>query len=974
MARRLVRLFLLLAGFVLVVSGTVHAQSAISGAVRDTSGAVMPGVSVEVASPVLIEKVRAAVTDEQGRFTIIDLRPGTYTVTFTLEGFNTYRQEGLELPANFTATVNADLRVGSLEESVTVTGAAPLVDVQNTQRSVVMNRELMDSVPTARNYSGMAALMPGVRMSNTDVGGNQQMEQIYMTVNGSRQTDTSVQVDGMGLNSLMSDGQVQAYFSDAAVAETTYQTSGITADVSTGGVRINMIPKDGGNRFSGQGFAGGVNGKWQASNVTDELVQRGLRTGSRVAKITDFNIGLGGPVLQDRLWFFASWRRIGTDSVIPGSYDSSTGVVGGGVEDQWIQNQMVRLTWQVNSKNKLSAYHDRYPKFKGHEAIAGAIAEWNTAAGRRNPENARYYTGQVKWTSTITSRLLFEAGYSINSEYYTARYQDGVQQDRGSQAWLRTFGKSDLITLRAYDGRISPAQGVDPIANTTVAQLSYVTGSHALKAGFNWTFGDYQIESDINGDLVQLYRNGVPDSVRIYNTPLRSNEYLNGNLGMFVQDSWTMNRMTVNMGLRVERFTARIKDQLSDPGRFAPQRSFSEQNGVPSWLDLAPRLGVSYDVFGNARTAIKATFGRYMAGQTTGFPARYNPLTLQSDTRTWRDANGDNIAQDNEIGPSNNLAFGQAVTTIRPDADIKREYDLEYTASVQHQLRPGLSFTGGYYRRGTYNQRRTQNNGWKASDYTIVNVVSPLDGRVLPVYNLNPALRGNVDRTDFNSTDSDLRRRTYNGVQVGFNARIAKAQFFGGWTVDRLIDVRCDAIESGQARYGGTAAIAANNAPQPDFQWCDQSQLDMPWLHELKFAGSYTLPLWDIQANVAFQSYNGQPMFTRWNISPTTRYAANCTGACRPGELVVPGLTLASYVLDLVEPGKEYYQRQNQFDLGFRRLFRIGKYQVSAQADIFNVVNSSYVKNQNITWGSSLGQPLDIIQPRTMRLAAQIKF
>ena len=168
-------------------------------------------------------------------------------------------------------TINADLRVGALEESITVTGDAPVVDVQSTQRTTVLNRDLLDSLPTARNYSGLAALMPGVRMSNTDVGGNQQMEQIYMTVHGSRQTDTTVQVDGMQLNSLMSDGQVQAYYSDAANAEVSYQTSGVGADVSGGGVRINMIPKEGGNRVSGSVFAGGTNGDWQSDNVTQEL-------------------------------------------------------------------------------------------------------------------------------------------------------------------------------------------------------------------------------------------------------------------------------------------------------------------------------------------------------------------------------------------------------------------------------------------------------------------------------------------------------------------------------------------------------------------------------------------------------------------------------------------------------------------------------------------------------------------------------
>ncbi len=462
--------------------------------------------------------------------------------------------------------------------------------------------------------------------------------------------------------------------------------------------------------------------------------------------------------------------------------------------------------------------------------------------------------------------------------------------------------------------------------------------------------------------------------MRVYNTPVRANEYLNGNVGMFVQDAWTVKRMTLNMGLRMERFVARIKDQQAGAGRFAPERTFSERTGVPSWFDLAPRIGVSYDLFGNARTAIKASFGRYMAGQPTGFPARYNPLQIQSDTRTWRDTNGDNLAQPNEIGPSNNAAFGLPVQTIRPDPNIKREYDLEYTAQVQHEIMRGLSMNVGFFRRGTYNMRLTQNNGWKPSDYTIVNVVSPLDGQILPVYNLNPALRANVDRTDVNSPDSNLRRRTYNGLQVGFNARIAGAQFFGGWTMDRIIDVRCDAIESNQGRYAGTAAIGASNQPQPDFHWCDQSQLDMPFLHEVKLAGSYTLPWWGVQTNLAFQSYNGLPLFTRWNISATTRYAANCVGPCRPGELVVPNLTLPNYVIDLVAPGQQFYGRQNQLDMGFRKLIRFGRYQLSAQADIFNIANVSYVKNQNITWGSSLGQPLDVLQPRTLRLAAQLKF
>jgi len=933
------------------LSAAAFAQSAISGVVRDTSGAVLPGVTVEASSPALIEKMRTAVADSGGLFTIVDLRPGTYTVTFSLAGFNTLRREGIELPSNFTATINADLRVGSLEESITVTGNAPVVDVQSTQRTYVLNREALDSLPTARNYSGLAALMPGVRMSNTDVGGNQQMEQIYMTVHGSRQTDTTVQVDGMNLNSLMNDGQVQAYFSDAANAEVSYQTSGIGADVSAGGVRINMIPKEGGNTLSGSAFVGLTDGSWQGDNVTDELRARGLRQGSKVDRISDFNVALGGPIKRDTLWFFATWRRIATDSIIANNFYKDGRP---GIEDQWVQNQMVRLTWQVSPRNKFTAYHDRYPKFKGHEM--GALTDPETAARRRNPENALYYTGQAKWTSVVTSRLLLEAGFATNSEYYTARYQPGIEKERGTPEWYTQIGKNDLVLLTNYDGIVAPTSGIDPKKWVLSSTASYVTGSHSFKAGAQWGFGDYQTERDINGDLVQLYRNGVPDSVRVYNTPVRAKEFLNADLGVFAQDSWRIDRLTVNAGVRLEYFSGKISTQEIGSGRFAPVRNFAEVPDMPNWFDVAPRFGVAYDLFGNARTALKATFSQYMRGQTLGFAQRYNPLQLQSDTRTWNDLNRDNVAQDNEIGPSNNASFGLPLTTIRPDAGIQREYDLEYSAGVQHQLKPGFAVTAAWYRRSTYDQRRTDNLPVSLSDYTLVNVVSPLNGEIVPAYNLNVAKRGLVDQVDVTSTDSELRRRTYNGVELGFNARVGRATIFGGWTFDRLIDVVCD-----------------SQSDPNTFRFCDQSKLGLPLRHEFKVAGSYRLP-WDIQANLAYQSYAGRELGTNWSISRTTRYAADCTGPCMPGALVIPNLTPASLVLALVAPGAEYYGQLHQVDIGVRKLFKVGIYQFSAQADVFNARNVSYVKNQNITFGSSLGQPLDVLQPRLLRLALQMRF
>src|SRR5687768_13285261 len=598
--------FVVVAFLLMLAPAIASAQSAISGIVRDTSGAVLPGVTVEATSNGLIAKTRSAGSSGQGRYSILDSRPGTYPVALTLTGLNTCRPHAPDLPSNLTITINSGLRVGSLEESITVTGDAPVVDVQSTQRTQVLNRDLLDSLPSARNYSGLAALMPGVRMSNTDVGGNQQMEQIYMTVNGSRQTDTTVQVDGLQMNSLMNDGQVQAYFSDAANAEMTYQTSGIGADVSGGGVRINMIPKEGGNRISGSAFAGGTNGAWQSNNVGPELQARGLTVGEKVDHISDYNFAIGGPFKQDKLWYFTTFRRIATNELVANNFFKSGEQ---GMEDQWIYNALLRLTWQMTQKNKLTAYYDRYPKFKGHEM--GALTDPETAAARRDWRHAIYYTGSVKYTSTITSRLLLEAGYSTNIEYLYIGYQPGIQKERGSSEWFSQIGKQETnspgvafnpgqpFQYANWNGRVTPANGIDPKKYVISTSLSYVTGSHNIKGGFQWGFGSYVLEYDINGDLVQLYRNGAPSEVRIYNTPVRSEEFLNGDFGFYLQDSWTINRLTVNAGLRAERFKGQISDQEVAAGRFSPARSFSKVECMPCWLDWAPRFGMSYDLFGN---------------------------------------------------------------------------------------------------------------------------------------------------------------------------------------------------------------------------------------------------------------------------------------------------------------------------------------------------------------------------------------
>src|SRR5579864_4926613 len=238
-----------------VMPSAALAQSAIAGVVKDASGAVMPGVTVEASSPALIEKSRTAVTDDHGQYKIVDLRPGTYTVVFTLPGFNTSKREGIELPANFTAPVNAELRIGAIEESVTVSALSPVVDVQQAVTQQVLPQTLLDAVPMGgRNIQSVGATLVGVTQSAPDVGGAQGMQQNYIAAHGSDPRDNYIMIDGIRLNGIEGDGAIQQYFNEGMFSEMSYQTAGISAESSGGGVRLNMIPKVGGNTFKADLF------------------------------------------------------------------------------------------------------------------------------------------------------------------------------------------------------------------------------------------------------------------------------------------------------------------------------------------------------------------------------------------------------------------------------------------------------------------------------------------------------------------------------------------------------------------------------------------------------------------------------------------------------------------------------------------------------------------------------------------------
>jgi hypothetical protein len=970
--------------------GRASAQSAIAGQVKDTTGAVMPGVTVEVSSPVLIEKTRDAVTDGQGQFRIIDLRPGTYTVTFTLSGFNTVKREGILLPAEFTATVDAELRVGALEESITVSGQTPVVDVQSATQGQVLTRDLLDAVPTGRNIWGTGATLTGVTLSAPDVGGTAGMQQTYMAVHGSERRDNAIQIDGMSVNGIEGDGAIQNYFNQGMFEEMSYSTSALSAEVQSSGVRLNMIPKDGSNILHASAFISHTPGSWQSDNFTDELAATGLKAPNRVERIFDQNLGLGGPIMQNRWWFYGTFRRWGVDQSVTDSFynadpthrkyiqDYARPVI----DDNVIKSGAVRFTFQIARGHKLSAYTDRIVKFRGHECGAFNSEE---ACGIRSPK--RYFTAQTKYTATLGSKLLIEAGWSENDETYST---NEAQPSVGA----KDVGRSDRTTTEAWSMPNGPYYFRVPDRYTVSSAVSYVTGSHAIKSGFQWGYGGNRHQRIIGtgtsgdlgsgNDLYQEYNcvtssivNGIcgvrnPASVVVHNTPQWAEEKIKYDLGVFLQDSFTYKRLTLNPGIRFEAFNTYVPEQGSPAGRFVPARHFDKIENLPNWRDVAPRFGAVYDVFDDGKTAVKFHIGKYMrAYSTVGFAAIYNPMVIATDRRTWSDLNGDDIAQDNEIGPVVTPFNISGVSNRVPDPDIKRPYQWEYNAGVQRELRPGVSVSANWVRREFKRIFWTDNILVSESDYSVVNIPNPCglttapagcsglvaSGETIPVYNLNVAKRGQVQQVDKNS-DTNFKR--YNGIDFGFTARVRGGNIFGGTSIGKQITNYCQVEDPNSLRF------------------CDQSKLDIPYLTQFKLTGTYPL-VYGVSVSGTWQGYPGVPTGTarqdgEYTVAqnrvpdPSLNINYNVT------RTQIPNLTVASITVPLLTPGQKYLDRWNQIDIRFSKRFEYRKLRFSGQLDIFNLLNSNSILGTVENYGSTLDRPTAILQGRLIAAGLQMTF
>jgi len=350
----------------------------------------------------------------------------------------------------------------------------------------------------------------------------------------------------------------------------------------------------------------------------------------------------------------------------------------------------------VSQKNKVTAMFNWSEKRRGHANLSGTIAP-EASLVQSQPAQ---HIAQAKWTSTLTSHLLLETGY--NQTFNNAVYQfvpevlvgtchtafnlcpPGTNYGSIPHQDL-TLGTNTVAAVTGTGVQTGP-QHMPTMSHYLQSSLSYVTGSHSLKVGIQQRFGWQQdIREGINADLIQQYRNGAPTQVTIFNTPTSSRNNVGADLGVYVQDTWTTRRLSLSPGLRFDYFQSSIPAQSVPAGRFVPARQFAEFPDVASWKNVSPRLGGSYDLFGNGQTAIKGNLGVYVQSQGTGFAATYNPIVITTDTRTWTDLIRDDIAQENELGPTSNVNFGTRQNqNFAPE--IKRPYQWVYDIAFQHEL------------------------------------------------------------------------------------------------------------------------------------------------------------------------------------------------------------------------------------------------------------------------------------------------
>ena len=934
-------LFLALVGIADATAQTSTLSSGIEGRVTDDTGGALPGVTVTLRGDALQVPQLETVSDEAGRYRFARLPGGTYTVTFQLAGFSTVTREALRLDANFVATIDAKLAVGGLEETITVTGDSPVVDVRSTTVVSNIKEEMIELLPTSRGYEDIGKLAPGIRVEGIpDVGGNKTGSGRGSLVNyGSNNGGSTLMLDGVN-----TDGTA-GYFDMGAVEEMIVRPAGNDPEIPTTGMAFQAIVKSGGNNFKGDGLYAWQGRSLQSDNVDDALRAAGVSGGNPMDGYYDANLGAGGRIVRDKVWFFTSFRRREYRQEIVG-FSGAPGPDGvyftaddeGGLQNDRETNLTGKLTTQLARSHRLSWMH-HYDYKKTDNRGANAFRPHEAAGDYELPNHI--YRGE--WLYTISDRSVFNA--SIGRSYWNSRavpYTDNPPAfDNVTQRWTGAYVNS-VGADSTPAGSLSSRWQYD-------ASYSYFVpewlGTHELKAGGYFTNDVYNKFQELRGegtggagnDYLLYFANGAPFEVLLYNSPFVSKNTVNYQSG-FVRDNWRIaDRLTVSLGLRVERYAAFLPAQSKPAGPFSEAADYSRID-LYDWSSLAPRLGVSYPLTADNRTVVKATYGRFnfaLRASDSRTIRNFNKNDYSATRYRWTDLNGNrDLDYPGELGTFVATEGGSS-TVFNPD--IEQPKVDEATVHVEREISGGFSARVGYvYKR-------------ESNLFQLVNTARPYDAYNIPIAGVDPGPDG-IARTG-----DDGSPITYFDYDPAFRGRGFERFTYvnvPGYT-DRFhnIEVGVDKRLSNRWQMRGSYLATRKNmwingVPQtPNEEFFPKNET---WETTFRVSGSYEAPL-GIQASAVYEYQSGTP---------------------QSRDVQFRGLPQLSTVTLRMEPlGAQRLPAVRLLNVRTAKRLRLfTAHSMTLQFDLYNALNANDETARSVRSGPTYGRITGIIPPRVARL------
>jgi hypothetical protein len=920
--------------------GVAQQTGMLTGVVHDAQGGVLPGVAVTVQGPALIGGAQATVTGEGGSYQF-SLPPGTFEVHYELSGFTPLTRAGIIVEVARTARIDVELGVGRVEQSVTVSGQSPVVDVSTTVSQTNITKDLYEAIPTSRNPWVMAGLVPGVVTGRLDVGGSEGAQQYNIEAFGSANSQKSFSIDGLKVNWGGGDGgATMIYYGFEMYEEYNMQTASGTAQSDVAGVYMNMVTKSGGNRFTSDHNVYFQNRQLQGSNVDDTLRARlGLKAGQQSAAAGapidvayDWSSTLGGPIAHDKAWFFGAirWWRLNQFQVGALNPDGSQAI-----DDNRIRNFVGKATVQIAPKIKTSFLFNRNLNDRFHRRNPPYLFVADKATILQE-QPAQNYIAQ--WNQVVGTKMVVEAQFGRMWGVNPSQYQKAVGPN---DIAIRDVVRFTLANA-ATDSSLNPNDRYQ--ANVTASYFvdRSGSGSHDLKAGFQMSREGMQYNRIRNGDYFLELNNGVPFQAQLSNTPIESDHRLQ-TWGAFVQDRWVIGRATINAGARTDGVKAWLPAQTSPAGNFVGTRSFPEIGVFSFPFNIAPRLGVAYDLFGTGRTAVKAYYGRFYTQFGSQIAEAANPNAIVNQAVSWTDLNGNLALDPGELGTFTGFPRGLFPTV---DAGSTRPYSDEVNAGIDQQLARNLALSVSYHRTQHRNGLGILDRARTADAYVPIqrNYVDPITGasQAITIYNLLPAFVGARDRYISNVA---FLQSNYDGLQIDLQKRLSNRwQMLGGVSFGR---------HRGFDHSGAYTGVDFSD-PNTSINRNDGSVFtDLPWT--VTVSGSYQFP-YAMTASAKYTGRAGDP------LNRTT---------------VFSGLTAsqASETIRLAQRGTDRTDDVTKLvDLRVSKKIAVRAAALELTVDLFNVMNANSVLLENEQIGPTWGTPTRILAPRVVRLGLSARF